>query len=215
MALSLPRATLSMAAMQGTPRASQRIAPQSGVALELRAGDRLRITDPSGEQVADVTAFKRDDAAETLSSGRCVDYAGTIYLTTGHHLYSNRSRPLMTIVEDTVGRHDVLLTPCSAEMFRILHGVEGPHPSCFDNLAHSLAGFGVAPDQIAATFNVFMNVEIAPDGAVAVLPPRSRAGDHLTLLARMDLLVGVTACSAELSNHGTFKPIDIDVIPAA
>jgi uncharacterized protein YcgI (DUF1989 family) len=27
----------------------------------------------------------------------------------------------------------------------------------------------------------------------------------------MDMVVGVTACSAELSNNGTFKPIDVEV----
>ena len=59
--------------------------------------------------------------SEWLSSGRTIDYANTIYLTTGNILYSNRSRPMWTIVEDTVGRHDFLLTPCSLEMFRILY----------------------------------------------------------------------------------------------
>ena len=46
-------------------------------------------------------------------------------------------------------------------------------------------------------------------------PPRSRAGDYLLLRAEMDLVVGVTACSAELSNNGSFKPIDVEVIAPA
>ncbi len=29
----------------------------------------------------------------------------------------------------------------------------------------------------------------------------------------MDLIVGLTACSAELSNNGTFKPIDYEILP--
>ena len=54
-------------------------------------------------------------------------------------------------------------------------------------------------------------VEIRPSGELCILPPRSRAGDSLVLRAEMDLIVGVTACSAELSNNGSFKPIDLEV----
>jgi uncharacterized protein YcgI (DUF1989 family) len=132
-------------------------------------------------------------------------------LTTGHTLYSNRSRPMWTIVEDSVGRHDFLLTPCSPETFTILYKTTGHHPSCFENLWTNLALFGITPDAIPTTFNVFMNVVVLPNGELQILPPRSRAGDHLLLRAEMDLVVGVTACSAELSNNGSFKPIDVEV----
>src|SRR5581483_11711450 len=86
----------------------RRIEPQSGVGFELRAGERLRVIDPLGEQVSDLTAFNLDGHREWLSSGRTFDYNNTVYLTAGHRLYSNRSRVMMTIVEDTVGRHDFL-----------------------------------------------------------------------------------------------------------
>jgi uncharacterized protein YcgI (DUF1989 family) len=188
--------------------------PQTGRALVIAAGQMLRIIDPLGEQVSDLVSFARDDSSEWLSSGRTIDYANTIYLTTGHTLYSNRSRPMWTIVRDTVGRHDFLLTPCSPDTFRILYGQTGHHPSCFENLAAALAPFGVAPNAIPTTLNVFMNVEIAPSGELSFLPPRSRAGDYLLLRAEMDMIVGVTACSAELSNNGTFKPIDEDLLTA-
>ncbi len=121
---------------------------------------------------------------------------------------------MWTIVEDAVGRHDFLLTPCSPETFSIIYNHRGHHPSCFENLWRSLAPFGVEPDSIPTTLNVFMNVEVSPDGELAILPPRSKAGDHLLLRAEMDMIVGITACSAELSNNGTFKPIDIELIPA-
>ena len=91
-------------------------------ALLIARGELLRITDPRGEQVSDLISFARADTGEWLSSGRTIDYANTIYVTTGHTLYSNRSRPMWTIVEDTVGRHDFLLTPCSPDTFRILYG---------------------------------------------------------------------------------------------
>ncbi len=190
------------------------LAPQTGTALTLSRGQLLRIIDPHGEQVSDLTAFAADDRREWLSSGRTIDYANTIYLTTGHTLYSNRSRPMFTIVDDTVGRHDFLLTPCSPETFSIIYGTTGHHPSCFENLVTSLAPSGITPDMIPTTLNVFMNVEVLPSGELRILPPKSRAGDHLVLRAEMDLLVGVTACSAELSNNGSFKPIDVEVLSA-
>ena len=187
----------------------RRLPPQTGTAFLVREGQLLTITDPLGEQVADMIAFARDDSREWLSSGRTIDYANTIYLTTDHVLYSNRSRPMWTIVEDMVGRHDFLLTPCSPETFTIIYQSTGHHPSCFENLARHLAPFGIAPDVIPTTFNVFMNVVVTPSGELQILPPRSRAGDRLVLRAEMDLIVGVTACSAELSNNGRFKPIDV------
>ncbi len=187
--------------------------PQTGVGFVLRRGQTLRILDPEGEQVSDVTAFAHDEGAEWLSSGRSIDYANTIYLTTGHVLYSNRSRPMFTITSDTVGRHDFLLTPCAPETFQIIYKNTDPHPSCFENLAKNLAPFGIRPDQIPTTFNVFMNVAVSPEtGELTIAPPLSRPGDYLDLRAEMDLIVGVTACSAEMSNNYRFKPIDVQII---
>lgn len=185
--------------------------PQTGTAFEVGRGELMRIIDPQGEQVSDLMSFASADRAEWLSSGRTIDYANTIYVTTGHVLYSNRSRPMWTIVDDTVGRHDFLLTPCSPETFTILYKTTGHHPSCFENLARHLAPYGIAPDAIPTTLNVFMNVDVLPSGELRILPPKSQAGDYLVLRAEMDLIVGVTACSAELSNNGRFKPIDIEI----
>lgn len=187
------------------------LAPQSGTAFEIERGQVLRVIDPLGEQVSDLTAFARADHDEWLSSGRTIDYANTIYLTSGHVLYSNRSNPMFTIVEDKVGRHDFLLTPCSAETFRIVYNNDAPHPSCFDNLKTHLADFGIASDRIPTTFNIFMNVIIGGDGGLTIAPPQSKAGDYIDLRAEMDMIVGITACSAEMSNNYRFKPIDVEV----
>lgn len=119
---------------------------------------------------------------------------------------------MFRVAEDTVGRHDFLLAPCSQEMFRLLYQAEDHNPSCFENLASNLAAFGIFGDAISTTFNVFMNVEIAPDGKLEVGPPRSKAGDRIELRARMNLIVGLTACSAEKSNNGSFKPIDFEIL---
>ena len=185
-----------------------KIAPRSGTAFFLHAGQRLAVIDPLGEQVADLVAFNRNDTQEALSSGRTIDYASRIYLTTGSKLYSNRSNVMLRIIEDDVGRHDFLLAPCSAPMFRIIYDDPEPHPGCFENLADALHPFGVLPDAIPTAFNCFMNAPIDGEtGTIRVLPPRSQAGDRIVFLAEMDLLVGLTACAAGQSNNFRFKPI--------
>lgn len=192
------------------------IPPRSGVAFELLRGQRLRVIDPQGEQVADLLAYNRADVAEVLSSGRSLDYASCLYLSTGHALYSNRSNVLLAIVDDSVGRHDFLLTPCSAEMFRILYGDTEPHRGCFGNFAAALAPFGIGPDAIPTAFNIFMNVPVdSVTGALRVETPLSRPGDSIVFEARMDLVIGLTACSAGQSNNFRYKPIHYEVLDAA
>ena len=191
------------------------IEPRSGVAFTLNKGDILTVTDPLGEQVADLLAYAQGDIAEVISSGRTLDYASRIYLTTGDMLYSNRSNVMLEIIADDVGRHDFLLTPCSKDTFRIIYGDTDPHRGCFGNLAHALAPFGITENMIPVAFNCFMNVTV--DGQTGVLnvePPMSKAGDSIRFKAQADLIIGLTACSALQSNNGSFKPIQYEIEPA-
>ena len=183
------------------------IPPRSGTAFRLEKGQVLTVTDVEGVQVADLLAYNADDVREVVSNGRTFDYAETIQLTTGHVLYSNRSNRMLTIVEDTVGRHDFLLTPCSEATFRHFYPDQPVHRGCFGNLAEVLAPFDVEPDMIPCAFNIFMNVPVAADGRICVEPPLSKAGDRIRLRAEMNLVIGLTACSAYASNGGRFKPI--------
>ena len=184
------------------------IAPRSGTAFTMEQGQLLTVIDPCGEQVADLVAFNCADVREAISSGRTLDYASKIYLTAGDPLYSNRSNILLDIVEDGVGRHDFLLTPCSKDTFRIIYGDEDPHRGCFGNLAEALQPYGIEPDMIPTAFNCFMNVPVdGATGRLTVEPPLSKAGDRIVFKARTDLVIGLTACSALQSNNGSFKPI--------
>lgn len=185
----------------------QEIPERSGVAFRMDAGQTLTVIDPRGEQVADLLAFNAHDLDEVISSGRTLDYAETIRLTAGHKLYSNRSNVLLEIVEDSVGVHDFLLTPCSYATFDHFYPDLPRHRGCFGNLAAALEPYGVQPDRIPVAFNCFMNVPVSPDGKLKVLPPVSKAGDRIVFRAAIDLVVGLTACSAPNSNGGTFKPI--------
>lgn len=186
----------------------QVIPERSGTAFRLPQGATLTVIDPRGEQVADLLAYNAEDTDEVISSGRTLDYAETIRLTVGHKLYSNRSRVMLTIVDDSVGCHDFLLTPCSVDTFLHFYPDLPPHRGCFGNLAEALQPYGIGPDHIPIAFNCFMNVPIdANSGRLKVLPPISKAGDHISFRAEMDLIIGLTACSAPDSNGGSFKPI--------
>lgn len=188
------------------------IAPRTGTAFELRKGQTLAVIDPLGGQVADLLAYNGADIGEVISSGRSLDYASRLYLTTGDHLYSNRSNVMLTIQSDDVGRHDFLLTPCAEATFRILYDDPDPHQGCFGNLAGALAPWGIVPDMIPVAFNCFMNVPIdGATGTFTVEPPLSKPGDRIVFRAEMDLIIGLTACSAPLSNGGTFKPINYEI----
>lgn len=187
------------------------IAPRSGTAFTLERGQVLKVIDPEGTQVSDLLAFAADDVREALSNGRTFDYEETLRMGAGNRLWSNRSQVMMSIVEDTVGTHDFLLTPCSEATFRHFYPEQPVHRGCFGNLAEALAPFGIEPDQIPCAFNVFMNVPVAPDGKLRVDPPVSKPGDYIRLRAEMDLIIGVTACSAYASNGGSFKPIHYEI----
>ena len=191
----------------------QIIPPRTGTAFILKKGEQLKVTDIQGEQVSDFVCFNLNDKREYLSSGRTIDYAETIFLTKGHPFYSNRSNVMFAIKEDTVGRHDFLLTPCSADTFRIIYGHTNPHRGCFGNFSAALAPYGIEPDAIPICFNIFMHVTVNGDtGKIDVLPPKSKAGDYIVIEAHMDLLIGMTACSAEMSNNYSFKPIGYEIV---
>jgi uncharacterized protein len=184
------------------------IAPRTGTAFTLAVGEVLTVWDPQGGQVSDLLAFAADDIREVISNGRTFDYEETVRLTTGNRLWSNRSNVLLEIVEDTVGRHDFLLTPCSEATFRHFYPTKPVHRGCFGNLAAALAPYGIDQDAIPVAFNLFMNVPVDGEtGRLAVRPPLSQAGDYVRLKAMRGCVIGLTACAAYDSNGGTFKPV--------
>jgi len=189
-----------------------RIPPRSGTAFELAKGASLTVIDPEGSQVSDLLAYNAQDVREVISNGRTFDYEETLHLSTGNRLWSNRSNPMLSIVEDTVRRHDFLLTPCSTATFAHFYPDKPVHRGCFGNLAEALEPYGIGPDDIPTAFNVFMKVPVdGESGLIAVKPPVSKAGDRIVLRAEMDLIIGLTACSAYDSNGGSFKPIDYEL----
>ncbi len=188
------------------------IEKQSGAAFKIKKGQKLKIIDISGEQVSDMVCFNALDTREYFSAGKTMDFEECILITKGNFLWSNRGNKMMEILEDTNGRNDVLLAPCSQQTFEIMYGMDSLHPSCQNNLTLNLHPYGIAPDEIPTAFNAFMNVQFDSAGYLEVLPPMSKSGDYIVLEAQMDLIIGMTACSAPDSNGGTFKQIGYEIL---
>ncbi len=188
-----------------------KINPQTGAAFKMKKGQKLKVIDPMGQQVSDMVLFNTEDIREKISSGKTLDFEESILISTGNFLWSNRSQKMMKILEDTNGRNDFLLAPCSPETFQIMYNNPEYHPSCFENLYTSLKKFNIAPDDVPTAFNIFMNVQFADNGKLTVLPPLSSPNDYVLFEAEMDLIVALTACSAEDSNGGSFKPIHYEI----
>jgi uncharacterized protein len=187
------------------------VAAGGGAGLRLKRGEQLRIIDIEGGQTGDLVAFSAD-GRHRLSSGRTFDYGGKIYVSTGDVLWSDRSEPMLTIVADDVGKHDLLYAPCSIEMYRIQYGVTEYHANCYDNLCSAFRGLGIEPEPLPSSLNFFMNADVEADGRLSFLPPRTRAGAAITLRAEMDLLIALSSCPASTCNAGApIRPLGFEV----
>jgi urea carboxylase-associated protein 1 len=182
----------------------------------VRTGQILRIVDLEGRQAVDFLCYSAADPTERYNAADTMKYAGTIFLTTGHGLYSGLGRRLFTIVRDTCGRHDTIGGCCSAESNRLRYQVESS-PNCRDNFLRALGRFGLGPKDIVANVNFFMNVPVGPDGAMAIVDGVSKAGDYVDLRADMDVLAAVSNCPQIYNpcNGGRPTPIRLVTYEAA
>lgn len=188
------------------------VAAGRGAGLRLKRGERLRVIDVEGGQTGDLIAISAD-GKHRLSNGRTFDYGGKIYVSTGDMLWSDRSDPMLTIVADDVGRHDLLYAPCSIEMYRLQYGVTEYHANCYDNLCSAFRELGIEPEPLPSSLNFFMNADVAADGRLSLLPPRTRAGASICFRAEMDLLIALSSCPASTCNAGApIKPLGFEIL---
>ena len=124
-----------------------------------------------------VIILLKSDPEDYLSSGRTLDYLSKIFLGEGNILYSSKSQPMAKIVENKVGRHDFLLTPCSKDTFRIIYNDKNPHHGCEGNLIKAFDSLGLKLKTIPTTFNLFMNVVLDQSSLLSVAPATSKAHD--------------------------------------
>jgi uncharacterized protein YcgI (DUF1989 family) len=178
----------------------------------LARGDVLRIVDVEGEQVADLIFYDPSNLRNVSSMTNTMLINGTWKITTGHTFYAKFGQRMATIVEDTVGTNVVIGGFCNPDLNEQRYGVAGTH-SCRANLSASMAHYGLGPADIEeGCWCPFMNVDYAPDGAVQIHPPLSRAGDHIDIRAEMDIVVAFSNCPSEHNPCNGWNPTALRVI---
>jgi urea carboxylase-associated protein 1 len=159
-------------------------------------GTVLRIVDLEGCQAVDTLIYDAADTAIRYNAANTVKLAGNIYLTKGCVLYDDLAQPLMTIIEDTVGRHDTLGGNCSREINMVRYGKTAP-TSCRDNFIKVMGELGMSARDLPANINFFMNVPVTAEGRIAIVEGLSKPGDFVDLRADRDVLVVISNCPQE------------------
>ena len=175
-----------------TPAKARQVRPGQAYGVEVKAGELVQITDVQGKQVADFVAFSLEDRAEYLSTAATRSMNESLMLRVGSRLYSNRRNAMFELLEDSVGRHDMLFAACDPRRYQAL-GDPG-HVNCREALAEALVSYDVDYDRIPDPINWFMNVAIRQRGELEVREPLSERNDRAVLRAEMDLLVIVVNC---------------------
>jgi uncharacterized protein len=190
------------------------VAPGEGWARVVRAGERLRIIDLEGKQAVDFLCYDAANPEERYNAADTMKYAGTIFLTAGHGIYSDMGRRMFTIVGDTCGRHDTIGGCCSAESNLLRYGERGS-ANCRDTFLRALAPFGLGKKDIVTNLNFFMNVPVERDGRMALAEGFSKPGDYVELEAGMDVLAVISNCAQTRNPVNGFNPTPIRVIVSA
>ena len=185
--------------------------PGTGRAIEVRKGQVLRIEQIEGGQCADFNCFNLHDYKEFFHTGRTRHMHG-LHPTKGHFLWSAppRERPMMYILDDTVGTNDVLYPRCSGFLFEYHYDLP-VHTNCHDIQAEAQREYGLTPDDVHDSFNFFMHTGIDAGGRPFIGRQTARKGDYVELLAMIDVLAIPNVCGADVMATSDFelKPLRI------
>ncbi|MEM7653714.1 MAG: urea carboxylase-associated family protein [Pseudomonadota bacterium] len=186
------------------------IPARRGKAAFVEAGQHVKVINTKGEQVVDTWAFSTHDLMEFMSAEHTRPTIRRMIPKTGDHLYSNRRRPILTIVEDTSpGIHDMLMAACDSYRYGLL-GCTEYHDNCTDNLHASMYALGLRAPETPSPLNLFMNIPWDAEGNLEFAPPRGKPGDYIVLRAEMDLVIAMSACPQDIlpinGTHG--KPTE-------
>lgn len=190
--------------------------PGTGKAIEMSAGQILRIAQTHGGQCADFNCFNLHDYKEFMHCGRTRTVHG-FNPTTGSFLWSAppRERAMMYILDDTVGRNDVLFPRCSAYLYESAYGFDA-HTNCHDIQSEAQREYGLTPDDVHDSFNLFMYTHVTEDGRAHISRQDTKPGDYVDLLALMDVLAVPNVCGADIMRTSNFalKPLRITIFEA-
>jgi len=181
----------------------------------LAAGERLRIVDLHGNQAVDTLFFDAGDYANRYSAVDTIREQGSVYLELGSRLLATDGEPLVTIVDDTCGRHDTLGGACSQESNVIRYGEHTRHMHACRNtfIAQALAwGDGLDKRDLTANINFFMNVPVTPEGGLEFADGVSAAGKYVELRAERDTLVLISNCPQLNNPCNGYDPTPVRLI---
>ncbi len=178
---------------------------------EIPRGRRLRIIDIGGQQAVDFLAFDLANTELRYNNANSIKLNRTIYVTKGFKLYSDTAEILMTVVEDTVGRHDTIGGACSSHVNQLRYGIKGTC-GCRDNFLAALKLRGMSARDIHANVNFFMNVPVQADGSAEIVEGLSTPGDFVELRAEKDTLVVMSNCPQFYNPCSGWNPTPIRVI---
>ncbi len=185
----------------GTPSLGEtyEIPPRCGMAVRVKAGQTLEISNPEGFQVCDFWIFSADDLGEYSSMEHLHTSLLSIFPKVGDGVTSNKRANMMTLTHDTSpGVHDTVVASCDHARYQQL-GCDSYHDNCADNLRQAMIAIGLRAPAIPAPFNLWMNVPVQADGSVSFEPPVSKPGDTMTFHAEMDVIAVMSACPQDVT----------------
>jgi len=184
---------------------------REGRGVRVAAGQRFRVIDVEGGQVADTFAFRAGDVSEYHSAEHTRAYVSRLFPRLGEHFVTNHRRPILTLEDDaSPGVHDMLCAACDPERYTGL-GVQGWHASCQENLRRAMAELGFEHVEVPQPINLFMNIPVREGGELGWEPAPTRPGDSVTLRAEMDCLVVVSACPQDIVAINNQDPTSIAI----
>ncbi len=178
-------------------------------------GQVLRITDLEGQQAVDFLCYDAADPAERYSATNTIKVQGRIFIEQGTVLYSDTGRALMTVVADTVGRHDTIYGCCSNPNNLLRYGVHTAE-SCYSNFETILARFGLDRSAIVSNVNFFMCVPVEPDGRAGVATSELQPGSYVELRAEREVIAVLSNCPQMHNPCNGYNPtpIRVTIFPA-
>ncbi len=179
----------------------------------MRKGQILRIVDLGGNQAVDFLVYNADDTSERYSAPDTIRGQGNIFITTGTQLYSNDGNVLMTVLNDTCGRHDTSGGACSCESNSVRFGLDKKwQHACVENFLYALKDYGMGKQDMTSNINFFMNVPVSEDGTLEIVDGISEPGSTVDLRAEMNALVAISNCPQMNNPCNGYNPTPIQLM---
>jgi len=197
------------------PLESLRICARTARSYTVKAGEYIQIIDVSGRQCTDFQAFSQRSVdagdAQALDATITRTLLGLTTPVPGlpAKAFDGKMTPLVEVVQDTCGRHDIFLTACNARYYDDM-GYPG-HVNCTDNFNTVLDQFGIAARQGWEAINYFYNTSIDEQNQIYFDEPWTRPGDYVLLRATTDLVCVSSACPCDVDAANGWNPTDIHV----